>query len=246
MSLLEETMESLGEFIHANSTLINITLDEFQEIVTLKTALQIEALLRTHIRSHYASYFFVGSRRRILLGIFNEQQRPFFQSSINYPIPPLPRNELAEFITAQFVENGKSCSIDLADKLAGSVQYHPYYSQKLAFFVYELGNAVTKKMIGHGLNQLLGSEKPVFEAILQGLTPKQRLLLQTLAKAPTRKILASSYIQRYRLGSIGGIQHSIKYLDEMDLIEKDETTGYWHPVDPVFARWMDLTDKEQL
>ena len=246
MSLLEETMESLGEFIHANSTLINITLDEFQEIVTLKTALQIEALLRTHIQSHYASYFFVGSRRRILLGIFNEQQRPFFQSSINYPIPPLPRNELAEFIAAQFVENGKSCSIDLADKLAGSVQYHPYYSQKLAFFVYELGNIVTKKMIGHVLNQLLGSEKPVFEAILQGLTPKQRLLLQTLAKAPTRKILAGSYIQRYRLGSIGGIQHSIKYLDEMDLIEKDETTGYWHPVDPVFARWMDLTDKEQL
>ncbi len=36
IQLLEETMESLGEFIQEYNSLINVTLDEFQEIVTLK------------------------------------------------------------------------------------------------------------------------------------------------------------------------------------------------------------------
>jgi hypothetical membrane protein len=54
--------------------------------------------MRTRIQRQQASYFFIGSRRRILLGIFNERQRPFFQSAINYPLNLLPPDELAEFI----------------------------------------------------------------------------------------------------------------------------------------------------
>ena len=86
LELLEETMDSLREFVHAAKSLVHVALDEFQEIVTLKEALQIEGILRTRIQQQQASYFFVGSRRRILLGIFNDRQRPFFQSAINYPL----------------------------------------------------------------------------------------------------------------------------------------------------------------
>ncbi len=246
IQLLEETMESLGEFIQEHNSLINVTLDEFQEIVTLKPALQIEAVMRTHIQRHQASYFFVGSRRRVLLGIFNDRQRPFFQSSINYPVPTLPEKELAEFIANQFSENGKICGIDLAKKLAASVSYHPYYSQKLAFFTYEQEEPLTDNSLKRGLTKLLSSEKPVFEAILQGLTPKQRLLLRTLAKAPTQRILANSYIQKFRLGSIGGIQNSIKHLEELDLIEKEDKNSFWQLVDPVFAQWLKRHDEEIL
>jgi len=98
LQLLEETMDSLREFVTATKSLVHVALDEFQEIVTLKEALQIEGLMRTQIQRQQASYFFIGSRRRILLGIFNERQRPFFQSAINYPLNLLPPDELAEFI----------------------------------------------------------------------------------------------------------------------------------------------------
>jgi hypothetical protein len=43
-----------------------VALDEFQEIVTLKEALQVEGIMRTQIQQQQASYFFIGSRRRIL------------------------------------------------------------------------------------------------------------------------------------------------------------------------------------
>ena len=85
---------------------------------------------------------------------------------------------------------------------------------------------------------MLLSEKPVFEAIIQGLTSQQRLLLYALAKGPTPQILSSAYLRKNNLGSIGGVQHSSKKLEELDLIEKKEESGLWGLVDPVFTLWL--------
>ncbi len=245
LQLLEETMDSLREFINATQSLVHVALDEFQEIITLKEALQIEGIMRTRIQ-HQASYFFIGSRRRILLGIFNERQRPFFQSAINYPLKLLPPDELSEFIAEQFQKNQRKCTMAMAQKLASFTGFHPYYSEKLAFFVYEHSKTVTEESINRGMERLILSEKPVFEAILQGLSPHQRLLFQALAKEATPKLLASGYIQKHGLGSVGGVQHSSRQLEELDLIEKDEETGVWHPVDPILAICLRMQMEEKL
>jgi hypothetical protein len=238
LELLEETIASLQQFIEGAQRLVHVALDEFQEIVTLKESLRIEAVLRTHIQRQQASYFFVGSRRRVLLGIFNERQRPFFQSAINYPLGLLPSSDLAKFISWQFRENGKPCTEEMGLRLASAAGYHPYYSQKLGFFVYGMVDAVTADAIQEGLQKLVASEKPVFEAILQGLSPHQRLLLKALAREPARKILSSAYIQRHGLGSAGGVQHSTRQLEDLDLIAKQEVTKNWELVDPVLALWV--------
>lgn len=61
-----------------------------------------------HIQTHRnASYFFVGSRRRILSEIFNERKRPFYRIAINYPLGPLPLDESMTFIVKQFKRGGK-------------------------------------------------------------------------------------------------------------------------------------------
>jgi len=238
LELLEDTIASLYEFIETAKRLVHIALDEFQEIVTLREALGIEAALRTHIQRQKASYFFIGSRRRVLLGIFNERQRPFFQSAINYPLGPLPSMNLGKFISQQFSGHGKSCTSEMGIKLASLVDCHPYYSEKLGFFVYEMAEAVTEETIRAGLQKLVDSEKPVFEAILQGLSPHQRLLLKAIALEPPRKILAGGYIQRHGLGSTGGVQHSSKQLEDLDLIERRDAPEQWKLVDPILALWL--------
>jgi len=244
--LLEETMDSLGDFISTIQGSVHVALDEFQEIVILKEALQIEGVMRSRIQQHKASYFFIGSRRRILLGIFNERQRPFFQTAINYPLKILPPDELAEFIFEQFRRGRRKCNKQLAVKLSSLVGYHPYYTQKLGFFIYELSEMVTEDLIIRGLEKLLLSEKPVFEAIIQGLSSHQRLLLQALAKEPIQKLLANAYIRNHRLGSVGGVQHSARQLEDLDIIEKDEETGFWRIVDPVFGLWLKRQTEERV
>lgn len=246
LELLEETLDSIREFVNTTRFLVHVALDEFQEIVTLKEALQIEGIMRTQIQQQQASYFFIGSRRRILLGIFNERQRPFFQSAINYPLKLLPSDELAEFIADQFEKGQRKCTVAMAKRLVSLTGFHPYYSEKLAFFVYELSKKVTEELINRAMEKLILTEKPVFEAILQGLSPHQRLLLQALANEETSKLLASGYIQKHGLGSVGGVQHSFRRLEELDLIEKDEETGKWRPVDPILAIWLKMQTEEKL
>ena len=94
IELLDETFGLFGAFMNDHGSGFHIVFDEFQEISELRESRQIEGILRSHIQTHEnASYFFVGSRRRLLLEIFNEQKRPFYKSAINYALGPLPKDE---------------------------------------------------------------------------------------------------------------------------------------------------------
>lgn len=238
LDALEDILSSLKKFEEQVTQKIHFVLDEFQEIVTLKQSKQAEGILRSHIQRHSFSYFFVGSRRRVLLGIFNEEKRPFFQSAINYEIKSLPSDDLVSFLVKMFESGQKKCSEDCSKKIASLVSCHPYYTQKLSFLIYEsAGEAIEEPDIQKGYHQLLQSEKPVFEAILQGLAPKQIALLQAISEEPSNSLFSIDYMKRHRLGSSGGIQGALKRLSLLDLIERKESK-IWTVVDPIFGRWL--------
>jgi len=238
IELLEQTMESLGKYIADSEVPVNIVLDEFQEITTLKDALKVEAVLRTHIQHHQASYFFVGSRRRTLLAIFNDQQRPFFQSAFNYPLPPLPKIELSAYLVQQFERGDRHCPPDVAEKIAETTNCHPCYTQKLAYLMYGMTEKeISANDIAAGMRRLQESERPVFEAVLQGLSLQQIRVLKTIAREPVKKPLGNDYLGRNRLGSPTGVSHSLKHLENLDLVEKQDN-GMWRVVDPIMTRYL--------
>ena len=103
IDLLDKTMEDFGAFIEKSPKRVHIVLDEFQEITELRTP-QIEGVLRKHIQEQPASYFFVGSRRRILLEMFTDRRRPFFQSAIHYRLDKISPEELSVFIRNRFTQ----------------------------------------------------------------------------------------------------------------------------------------------
>jgi len=238
--LLDKTLGELGEFIAARNKQINIAMDEFQEITEIRGN-DIEGILRAHIQNQQASYFFVGSRRRVLLEMFNQRRRPFFQSALNFEIGKLPRNELTAFMMKRFDAAGKHCSAKMANLIVDAVQDHPYYCQKLGFFCFELsGKAVTQMDVQNALAELIEGERPVFEAILQGLAPRQIALLRAIAKEPSSSIMSMAYTKKHDLKSIGGIQSAVKKLEELDHIEREaaDKGGRWLVVDPLLARWL--------
>jgi hypothetical protein len=235
--LLDKTLQELGDFLKSGKKNINIVLDEFQEITEIKDP-NIEGVLRSHIQHHKASYFFVGSRRRVLLEMFNQRRRPFFQSAINFELGKLPHDELSQFVVTQFETGKKRCSLQLANALAAMVEDHPYYTQKLAFFCFErTDRKATQTNLQEAYVDLTQAETPVFEAILQGLAPRQIALLKAIAKEPSKSIMAMSYIKKHGLKSIGGIQAAIKRLNRLDLVERLEG-DQWIVVDPVFQYWL--------
>ena len=239
IKILEETMNSLEKFIDDVGLDVHVAFDEFQEITEVHNSIEIEGILRKYIQKIQCAFFFIGSRRRILLDIFNDRKRPFFQSALNYELQPLPYNDLICFIISQFKKAGKRISEENAAKISHLVSNHPYYMQKFCFFLYEeIDKEVTQKDIVTINQVVMESELVVFESILQGLTTKQITLLSALAREPTAKLYSASYMSQYNLGSTGGIQQSLDSLSKKDLIEKDYGTGVWTVVDPVFKTWL--------
>ena len=117
------------------------------------------------------------------------------------------------------------------------VNSFPYYTQKLAYFVFE--NAADKVQLSDikkGMQLLLKDETPTFEGIFLGLTPGQIGLLRAIASEPSTSIFSQEYIQRHRLGSIGGAQAARKKLLQLDLIE--QRGKVWGIVDPVLKQWL--------
>jgi hypothetical protein len=238
IDLLDKTLEDLGVFMEqAGPENIHIVFDEFQEITELKNK-RIESTLRSHIQFQQSSYFFVGSRRRILLGMFNEKSRPFFQSAQLYELKRLPHDDLVGYIVAQFKKGGKRCPDKTAERISSISRQYPYYSQKLALNAYAVsGTVVHDKDITKALEIMIDNETYFYQATLQALAPRQIALLRAIAVEPSKTILASQYISKHDLGSIGGVQSAIKKLRQMDLVEIDADSRY-RAVDPMFSVWL--------
>lgn len=238
MQLLEETMTGFGEFLKSGRIKCNVVFDEFQEVTELKESRLIEGTLRSHMQGQEnVSYFFVGSRRRILLDIFNDKKRPFYNSAINYILPPLPAEDTVKYLAGLFRKIGKNCPENIARQIHTLSEGYPYYVQKLSYFIFEAAkNKVTDANLNEGLSQLLSEETPLFEIMLQTLRPRQISLLGAIAKEPVASPYAVEYIGRHRLGSLGGVQAAMKKLSQIDYIEK--TTAGWKVPDPLFALWL--------
>jgi len=116
---------------------------------------------------------------------------------------------------------------------------HPYYTQKLCFFLFDLAQAnTTGADLSEAFQMTMDSEKALFESILSRLTAAQIILLTAIAQEPTKKLYAADYMKRHNLKSTGGIQLSLEVLAREDLIEQREKTEKWEVVDPLFQKWL--------
>jgi hypothetical protein len=237
--LLDNTMEALGKFIQNVSNLVHVALDEFQEITEIEDSLRIEGRLRHYIQSMKCGFIFVGSRRRILLEMFNNRKRPFFQSTINYELSTLPREELVDFMVSGFEGAGKTLSRDLGKQVCELLGQHPYYIQKFCFFLFDrVERTVTPEEVSETYRLVLESERALFEALIRRLTVTQIAVLTAIAKEPTNKLFPTEYMERHRLKSTGGIQRSLSVLTAEDLVEQNPADGAWTVVDPLFRQWL--------
>mgnify|MGYP000914854296 CR=1 FL=1 len=238
IELLDAIMKELQVFVNESDRLVNVVFDEFQEILVLPDAQNIEAIMRTHIQQYQASHFFVGSQRRLLQNMFKDEHRPFFRSSLDFNLKEITSDHFVPFIVDLFAKGGKKLPDGIAKMLVRMVRCHPHYTIKLCYHVFEAAaDEVSGDDIYAGFASLLADEHMLYESMLQAIPPQQKLLLRALAKEPTDKLLAKDYVRKHDLGSSSAISHSTKQLLNLDYIEEGDDK-IWKVVDPVFGFWL--------
>ncbi len=240
VDLLRNVLDEFGKVADSRKEGFHVVFDEFQEITEIPEARQVEGVMRSSIQAHNnVSYFFVGSRRRLLLAMFNEKKRAFFQSAINYPMAPLPEGETVAFIVDRFRAGGKKCPVEIARDIYKAVAGYPVYVQRISYATFEAaaGVKISSSDYNLGFMNAMDQQKEYYELLLAPLSIQQKKLLRAIAAEPTANLFTTRYMFDHDLGSYGGVQGSLKKLLGLDYIEK-ANDGYYRAVDPVFALWL--------
>ncbi|MBF0105999.1 MAG: ATP-binding protein [Deltaproteobacteria bacterium] len=235
---LDDLMDGIGKYVKKRKIQACIALDEFQEITELATSKKIEGILRSHIQHQKdVSYFYIGSRRRILQDMFHNKSRPFYKSTYTYILEPISADHFAPFISKRFTGTGKACSLALARIIYDLAQGYPYYVQKLASIVWDAVEHVCDiGTIHQSFERLVRMEAADFEGIWGGLSLSRKSFLRTISLEPTATPYAKNFLEKQSL-SIGGAQKAMKVLLAKDLIEKSPE-GVYRPTDPIMREWL--------
>lgn len=217
---------------------IIVCIDEFQNINEYEDPLAFQRKLRAHWQKQTSvCYCLYGSKRHMLLEIFNDYSMPFYKFGDILFLHKIGRKDWISFISKRFSDTGKKISDDLCNVIADKVKDHPFYVQQLSQQVWlRTDKECTDAIINEAFLSLTGQLSLLFTNIIDTLTSKQINFLLAVANGvinfSSREILT-----KYKLGTSANIKNLRKATLEKDLI--DILPGNTIELqDPIFEYWI--------
>lgn len=232
LSLPERISQKIGKRIV-------VCIDEFQQIGEMPDSLDIQKRLRT-VWQHQqnVSYCFFGSKRHLMMNIFQSRSMPFYHFGEMLFIERIPAEEWVPFIQERFVSGGKAISAAYALKICEAVENYSAYVQQLAWNVYASTDSdVDEKAFVNGLEATKAQTSPLFVEQTIGLTTYQMNFLRAICSGIHKDFSSSDVTDMFPLGTRNNITRIIHSLTERELIEL-KTDGTYDIPDPMFKLWI--------
>jgi uncharacterized protein len=237
---IERLLELLGELAADRKRRVVIIFDEFQEVLALDK--RFPNLMRAVFQAQpEVSHVYLGSKRHILERIFNDKNEPFWRSAKQLEIGMIAPEKFAVFIRGRFTDSGKGIAADALERLFRATGGHPYGTQELAYFVWELverGSEATVADVEEALTRVLRSERNHFAQLWDDAPHAQRLLLLALAAEPTRSVYASAYHSRREVPATPTLQTALTGLTKKELVGRGGE-GEYRVIEPFLAEWLE-------
>lgn len=129
---LEDVMDMLQKVSTPDRKLI-VVFDEFQSILEIDKHLdkQLRAIMQ---EQSGINYIFLGSQESMMTDIFENVKSPFYHFGMLMRLSKIPYEDFKEFIVERLA---KVCQgSEIADEILSFTGCHPYYTQELAFAVW--------------------------------------------------------------------------------------------------------------
>ena len=236
----EKTISELFEYLESTEKPSIIAIDEFQQIREYpeKTA---EAFMRTLVQQcSRTSFIFCGSKHHMMTDIFYSPAKPFFQSVISQTLHPIPMETYIDFAGRMFAEKGKKI-----DKFAIKAVYTMFngctwYMQMMMNELFALSDKetiCTVEYIDIAWENIVLAQEDRFKSIMHSLAPKQKQVLEAIAREKTIEgITSSEFIKRHNLTSASSVQAALKPLLKNDIVVNEE--GKYRIYDYFFADYL--------
>ena len=215
---------------------IIVCIDEFQQLANLPEYKNMEGKMRSAWQQQqHVSYCLYGSKRHMMMDIFNSSSSPFYRFGQMLFLQKIPKQEWVPFIVGSFSKTGKRITDELAGRICDVVKCHSWYLQQLCFFIWNAtSDEVTEQTFDYGLRQLLNTNSPMFQNDTETLPASQIEMLRAI-KDGMQQLSSAEAKSRYNLGNPNTISKNKRILQNRDIVELQN--GKFVFVDPVYELW---------
>lgn len=233
---LEDTLNLIEKLGTEEKRLI-VVLDEFQEIFRIGSGLDLR--LRGIMQIHKnVNYIFMGSSESLVREIFERKNSPFYNFAEMMTLSKIDREKFSLFLEGKFKKITKQFN-KISDEILEITGSHPYYTQQLAFNVWELlnrsftGPDLTEKAV----DEIISTHDNDFERLWNTFNGTDMKILAGMA-ANSASPLSEEFSVLSGAGASSTVFSALKRLTSKGILTK--TTEGYSIDDPFFKRWIVL------
>ena len=214
-----------------------ICLDEFQNIANLPDPVGFQKILRASWQHHKnVCHVIYGSKRHMMLNIFNTDRMPFYRFGDMILLDKIKRKDWVGFIQKRFATTKKKITADAAAHIPELMDDHSHFVQLLSHSSWmHTRRSCNVETVRLALNDLLDQHDPLYHRLVDELSTPQLNYLRAMLNG-VEKMSAKSTIDTYKLGSTANVQRVAKALEKKEILDLVEKEPIW--VDPMFRTWL--------
>lgn len=215
---------------------IIVCIDEFQNIARIREYEKLEETLRSYWQLHeQVSYCLFGSKKHMMVDIFNRDSRPFYRFGDIIILGKILEEHWIDFIVSGFKDSGKSIPPELAKTLISTAGNHPEYVQQLAHHTWSLTEKLADELIlNNAMEMVLNSNSIFYQEICNDLSNTQINLMKAVIYGETQ-FTSAEVMQKYNLGTPRNVSKNKETLEVKDIIDFSAEPA--HFTDPFFIIW---------
>lgn len=231
------TLQDIFELLRKEKESFIIAFDEFQQIADYPE--NTEALLRTEIQKTAKHRFiFSGSSEHVLLQMFSDKKRPFYQSTNILYLEEIDRETYRLFIKRKFKKVKRNISEESIEEIFNWSRVHTFYTQKLCHDLY-----ATQKMnivlndVYEEEYRILKERESEFALLTSLLVKKQFKILKAVSKEGAAiRPTSAAILKKYDLGASSSVKTAINSLLKKDFLYRRD--GQYFVYDVFFNNWL--------
>ncbi len=231
-----EDVFNLLEKVSDKKEKLIVVLDEFQEIKNIGK--ELDSQLRSIIQHHKnISYVFLGSQESLMKDIFEKKKSPFYHFGYMLQLDKIPEKEFMKYLI-DGLRRVEENPLETAKGIVEITKLHPYYTQQLAFTVWEIlkvGDKINDP-VGEAVNEIIHHHDMDYERLWNRINRTDKKILIGLALSEAAP-LSAEFSKKYFSSAMSTVFSGLKRLAGEGMVIKTER-GY-EIDDPFFKRWIE-------
>lgn len=233
--VLFEDVLNLFEKLSRKTKRLIVIFDEFQELEKINSSLfnKFRSVMQHHQK---VNYVFLGSQEAMLKEIFEKKQSPFYHFGWVMYLDKIPENEFLNHLSDHF-KTFTAEAQTIAASILDITHSHPYYTQQLAYVVWEKArdNCKSKMLVDSALEEIVKIHDIDYERAWMTFNRSDKKMLIGLAFSNVSP-LSATFLKDFDLGASSTAFSSIKRLSETGYLTKVKSS--YEIDDPFFRLWI--------